>query len=59
MVDQIVEPVELTDQELDAVCGGTQQTGLVNVDVEKSLNNINIGVSAQALTAGSSQIFRQ
>ena len=59
MVDQIIEPMELSDQELDLICGGANQSGLVNVAVEHSLNNVNIGVAAQALTADSKQIFRQ
>jgi hypothetical protein len=53
------EPVELTDAELDAVAAGARQEGLVNVAVERSLNDVNIGVAAQALTANSSQVFRQ
>lgn len=52
-------PAELTDAELDAVTGGARQEGLVNVAVEDSLNDVNIGVAAQALTANSSQTFRQ
>jgi hypothetical protein len=53
------QPVELTDAELDAVAAGVKQEGLVNVAVEDSLNDVNIGVAAQALTAHSSQTFRQ
>jgi hypothetical protein len=52
-------PVELSDDELDLVTGGANQSGLVNVAVERSLNDVNIGVAAQALTANSSQTFRQ
>jgi hypothetical protein len=54
-----LELVELTDAELDAVAAGANQSGLVNVDVERSLNNVKIGVAAQALTANSSQTFHQ
>jgi hypothetical protein len=56
---EVNEIVELTDAELDAVTGGARQEGLVNVAVEDSLNDVNIGVAAQALTANSSQTFRQ
>jgi hypothetical protein len=60
MSDVLVrEPIELSDAELDMVVGGANQSGLVNVAVEHSLNDVNIGVAAQALTANSSQIFRQ
>jgi hypothetical protein len=59
MSETLTKPIELTDVELDAVSAGAQQSGLVNVAVERSLNNVNIGVAAQALTANSSQIFRQ
>ena len=55
----LLEPVELTNAELDIVCGGANQSGLVNVAVEDSLNDVNIGVNAQALTANSSNTFRQ
>jgi hypothetical protein len=55
----LVEPVELSDAELDMVVGGAKQSGLVNVAVEDSLNDVNIGVAAQALTADSTQTFRQ
>jgi hypothetical protein len=51
--------VELTDDQLDMIAGGARQEGLVNVAVEDSLNDVNIGVAAQALTAHSSQTFRQ
>ncbi|WP_448208697.1 hypothetical protein [Azospirillum sp. sgz302134] len=53
------KPVELTDDQLDFVSAGANQSGLVNVAVERSLNDVNIGVAAQALTANSQQIFRQ
>ena len=56
---QLPAPVELTDAQLDAVAAGARQSGLVNVAVEDSLNDVNIGVAAQALTANSSQTFRQ
>ena len=56
---ELAAPVELNDHELDAVAAGAKQSGLVNVAVEDSLNDVNIGVAAQALTANSSQIFRQ
>jgi hypothetical protein len=55
----LLEPVELSDAELDMVVGGARQSGLVNVAVEDSLNDVNIGVAAQALTANSNQVFRQ
>lgn len=50
---------EFSEQELEAISGGAKQEGLVNVAVEDSLNDVNIGVAAQALTANSSQTFRQ
>jgi hypothetical protein len=53
------KPIELSDAELDAVAAGAKQEGLVNVAVEDSLNDVNVGVAAQALTAHSSQTFRQ
>ena len=56
---EMTDPVELIDEELDAVAAGARQSGLVNVAVEDSLNDVNIGVAAQALTANSSQTFRQ
>jgi hypothetical protein len=61
MIEKIVhvEPVELSDHELDLVVGGAKQEGLVNVAVEDSLNDVNVGVAAQALTANSTQTFRQ
>ena len=46
----MTEMYELSDVELDAVSGGARQSGLVNVAVEDSLNDVNIGVAAQALT---------
>ena len=57
--EMLASPIELTDAELDAVAAGARQSGLVNVAVEDSLNDVNIGVAAQALTANSSQSFRQ
>jgi hypothetical protein len=59
MKTELREMVELTDAELDAVAAGARQSGLVNVAVEDSLNDVNVGVAAQALTANSSQTFRQ
>jgi len=56
MSDKLPVPVELSDAELDMVSAG-QQNGLINVDV--TLTDVNIGVAAQALTANSSQTFRQ
>ena len=55
----MTEMYELTGAELDAVSAGAKQEGLVNVNVEDALNDVNIGVAAQALTANSSQTFRQ
>jgi hypothetical protein len=55
----LAAPVELTDAELDLVVGGAKQEGLVNVNVEDAVKDINVGVAAQALTANSSQTFRQ
>jgi len=57
--EMLESPVELTDDKLDAVAAGARQEGLVNVAVEDSLNDVNIGVAAQALTARSGQAFRQ
>lgn len=57
--ETLKNPVELTDDQLDFVAAGAKQSGLVNVAVERSLNDVNIGVAAQALTADSSQTFRQ
>jgi len=57
--EMLESPIELTDDQLDAVAAGAKQEGLVNVAVERSLNNVNIGVAAQALTANSGQTFRQ
>jgi hypothetical protein len=59
MEKHLREMVELTDVELDAVAAGANQSGLVNVAVEDSLNDVNIGVAVQALTANSRQVFRQ
>lgn len=56
---KIAAPVELTDAELDAVTGGAKQEGLVNVNVEDAVKDINVGVAVQALTANSGQTFRQ
>jgi hypothetical protein len=53
------KPIELSDAELDAVAAGAKQEGLVNVAVEDSLKDVNVGVAVQALTAHSSQTFRQ
>jgi hypothetical protein len=57
--ETLKNPVELTDDQLDFVAAGARQSGLVNVAVEDSLNDVNIGVAAQALTANSGQVFRQ
>lgn len=57
--EMIASPIELTDDQLDMVSAGAKQEGLVNVNVEDAVKNINIGVAAQALTANSSQTFRQ
>jgi len=59
MIKEVSTPVVLTEAELDAVAAGVKQEGLVNVAVEDSLNDVNIGVNVQALTAHSSQTFRQ
>jgi len=52
---------EFSEKELEAISGGAKQEGLVNVDVSGNevIKNTNIGVAAQALTANSSQTFRQ
>jgi hypothetical protein len=57
--EMLESPIELTDDQLDTVAAGAKQEGLVNVAVERSLNDVNIGVAAQALTANSGQTFRQ
>ncbi|WP_448208696.1 hypothetical protein [Azospirillum sp. sgz302134] len=57
--EMLKAPVELKDDQIDFVAAGANQSGLVNVAVERSLNDVNIGVAAQALTANSQQIFRQ
>jgi len=54
---KIAAPVELTDDEIDAVAGGVdRQAGLVNVgDVTIRDNDVGVVVAAQALTNKSGQ----
>ena len=56
---EFAAPVELNDHELDAVAAGAKQEGLVNVNVEDAVKDINVEIGVQALTANSSQTFRQ
>jgi hypothetical protein len=55
----LAAPVELSDAELDLVVGGAKQEGLINVNVEDAVKDINVAVGVQALTANSGQTFRQ
>jgi hypothetical protein len=59
MTHELSTMVELTDVELDCVAAGAKQEGLVNVNVEDAVKDINVGVAVQAVTADSSQTFRQ
>ena len=55
--EMLTSPVELTDDQLDFVAAGAKQEGLVNVNVEDAVKDINVNVAAQALTSKSGQIF--
>jgi hypothetical protein len=55
--EMLTSPVELTDAQLDAVAAGAKQEGLVNVNVEDAVKDINVNVAAQALTSRSGQTF--
>ena len=55
--EMLTRPVELTDDQLDLVAAGAKQEGLVNVNVDDAVKDINANVAAQALTANSSQTF--